>query len=52
MTQLESARKCQITNEMEIIAKEEDIDIQKLIKGISRGYIIIPKNMGTNDNIP
>ncbi|MGZ7209596.1 MAG: phosphomethylpyrimidine synthase ThiC, partial [Methanobacterium sp.] len=45
MTQLESARKGQITPEMEFIAKEENINIQKLMKRISKGNIIIPKNV-------
>ncbi|MDI6723440.1 MAG: phosphomethylpyrimidine synthase [Methanobacterium sp.] len=45
MTQLESARKGQITNEMEKVAKEENIEIQKLIKRLSKGYITIPKNV-------
>lgn len=45
MTQLESARKGRITPEMELVAKEEDINLQKLIKRISKGYIIIPKNI-------
>ncbi len=45
MTQLESARKGQITGEMEIVAREENIDIQKLIKRISKGYVCIPKNI-------
>ncbi len=44
MTQLERARKGQITDEMEKIAKEENIDVQKLVKLISKGYINIPKN--------
>lgn len=45
MTQLEYARKGQITNEMEIVAKEENIDVQKLIKRVAKGYITIPKNV-------
>lgn len=45
MTQLESARKGQITDEMEKVAKEENIEIQKLIKRLSKGYITIPKNV-------
>ncbi|HML04178.1 MAG TPA: phosphomethylpyrimidine synthase [Methanobacterium sp.] len=45
MTQLESARKGHITSEMEIVAKEENIDIQKLTKRVSKGYITIPKNI-------
>lgn len=47
MTQLEYARKGQITNEMEIVAKEENIDIQKLIRRIAKGYITIPKNVNS-----
>lgn len=45
MTQLESARKGQITGEMEIVARTENIDIQKLIKRVAKGYIVIPKNI-------
>lgn len=47
MTQLESARKGQITGEMEIVAKEENIDVEKLIRRISKGYITIPKNLNS-----
>ena len=45
MTQLESARKGQMTGEMEIVAREENIDVQKLIRRISKGHITIPKNI-------
>ena len=45
VTQLESARKGQITDEMEKIAKEEDISVQKLIKNVEKGIIVIPKNI-------
>ena len=45
MTQLEYARKGQITKEMEIVAKEENVDVQKLIKQVAKGYITIPKNI-------
>ena len=47
MTQLEYARKGQITGEMEIVAKEENIDIQKLIRRVAKGYITIPKNVNS-----
>ncbi|MEN4006924.1 MAG: phosphomethylpyrimidine synthase [Methanobacteriaceae archaeon] len=47
MTQLESARKGQITDEMEIVARTENIDIQKLIKRVAKGYIVIPKNINS-----
>ena len=45
MTQLKYARKGQITDEMETVAKEENIDVQKLIKRLSKGFITIPKNV-------
>jgi len=47
VTQLESARKDQITGEMEIVARTENIDIQKLIKRVAKGYIVIPKNINS-----
>ena len=42
MTQIENARKGHITPEMEEVARIEDIDIQKLIKGLANGNIVIP----------
>ncbi len=45
MTQLKYARKGQITDEMETVAKEENVDVQKLIKRLSKGFITIPKNV-------
>lgn len=32
---------------MEIVAKEENIDIQKLIRRVAKGYITIPKNVNS-----
>lgn len=45
MTQIENARKGHITPEMEEVARIEDIDIQKLIKGLANGNIVIPCNI-------
>ncbi len=45
MTQMEQARKGHITPEMEEVARIEDIDIQKLIKGLSNGHMVIPRNV-------
>jgi phosphomethylpyrimidine synthase len=45
LTQMEQARKGQITPEMEEVARNEDIDIQKLIRGLSNGRIVIPRNV-------
>ncbi|MDP1551499.1 MAG: phosphomethylpyrimidine synthase [Methanobacteriaceae archaeon] len=45
MTQIENARKGHITPEMEEVARIEDIDIKKLIKGLANGNIVIPCNI-------
>ncbi|MCX8158080.1 MAG: phosphomethylpyrimidine synthase ThiC [Candidatus Diapherotrites archaeon] len=45
MTQLEKAKNKEITQEMKIVAKEENIKINKLVKGIADGKIIIPSNI-------
>lgn len=47
MTQLKYARKGQITDEMETVAKEENIDVGKLIRRLSKGYVTIPKNVNS-----
>ena len=45
MTQLEQARRGQITPEMEKIAEIEGVNIQKLLRRIAKGHIVIPKNI-------
>ncbi|MCE5197835.1 MAG: phosphomethylpyrimidine synthase ThiC [Armatimonadota bacterium] len=45
MTQLEAARKGRITPEMEIVARDEGMDIDILVKRIAEGTIVIPKNV-------
>lgn len=45
MTQMEQARKGHITPEMQEVARIEDIDIQKIIRGLSEGRIVIPRNV-------
>ena len=42
MTQLEYARKGEITPEMEYVAKTENIDVEKLRKNIASGKVVIP----------
>ncbi len=44
MTQLEKARKGEITPEMQWVAKEEGIHIEDLLSEMARGRIIITKN--------
>jgi len=45
LTQMENARKGHITDEMDYVARKENIDIQKLIKGVASGKIVIPRNI-------
>lgn len=45
MTQLEAARKGKITPEMEIVARDERIDIDLLVRRVAEGTVCIPKNV-------
>lgn len=45
MTQLEAARKGIVTPEMEIVARDERMDIGLLVSRIAEGTIVIPKNI-------
>jgi len=58
LTQIKEARKCNITEEVKIIAKEENISPEKLRKMIAIGKVVIPKNInretkpcGIGDNL-
>lgn len=42
MTQLEMVRNNEISNEIEVVAKKENIDIRKLIKKVVDGRVVIP----------
>lgn len=48
MTQKSEARKGNITEEMEIVAKNENISIEKLRNAVACGKIVIPKNINRN----
>lgn len=43
-TQMDAAKKGIITEEMKIVAKKENMDVELLRKGIARGKIVIPAN--------
>ena len=43
-TQMDAAKKGIITKEMEIVAKKEHMDINKLVKLVAEGKVIIPCN--------
>jgi len=42
LTQKSEAQKGNITPEMEFVAKEENIDVNKLVKLIDNGKVVIP----------
>lgn len=48
MTQLEQAKKGQITDEMGYISEIEGIEITKLLRRVANGQIVIPKNFNSN----
>jgi len=43
---MQDAIKGNITPEMKLVAESEGIDVQKIVRGLSEGRIIIPKNVG------
>ena len=45
MTQLESARKSIITDEMQCVAKREDLDAEVIRSEVARGRMVIPANV-------
>ncbi len=51
MTQLEQAKKGQITDEMKYVSEIEGIEIIKLLRRVAKGQIVIPKNV-SSDSIP
>jgi phosphomethylpyrimidine synthase len=50
-TQLNSAKRGIATEEMKKVARDEDVDINFVIKGIANGSIIIPKNVARKQQI-
>jgi len=44
-TQMEAAKKGVITKEMEVVARKENIPVQKLVELIAKGEVIIPANI-------
>ena len=51
MTQLEQAKKGQITDEMKYVSEIEGIEIIELLRRVAKGQIVIPKNV-SSDSIP
>ena len=48
MTQLYRAGKGQITDEIQKVARNEGIDVQKLARRVAKGYVVIPANKNRN----
>ena len=48
MTQMTDAKNNIITKEMEFVAKEENIGVEKIRKWIAKGHVVIPKNIHRN----
>jgi len=51
LTQLEQAKKGQITDEMKYVSEIEGIEIIELLRRVAKGQIVIPKNV-SSDSIP
>ncbi|WP_288194065.1 phosphomethylpyrimidine synthase [uncultured Methanobrevibacter sp.] len=51
MTQMTEALKGNITPEMETVAKFEEIDVNKILRGVANGTIVIPKNVNRNTDV-
>ena len=45
MTQMQEARKGNITDEIKSVAETEGIEVHKILKGLADGHIVIPKNI-------
>jgi len=45
VTQLSSAKRGIATEEMKQVAKDEQVDFNFILKNVTKGSIIIPKNM-------
>ncbi|HHS13252.1 MAG TPA: phosphomethylpyrimidine synthase ThiC [bacterium] len=52
MTQMEAARLGRITEEMKIVAHDEDMDVRILMERMARGEIVIPRNKHHEDVRP
>ena len=45
MTQMTEAKKGNITSQMQAVAEFERIDVEKIVRGLANGRIVIPKNV-------
>ena len=52
MTQLEAAKQGQLTEEMRIVAQDEGIEPEELIKWVANGRVVIPANKNHHNRYP
>ena len=50
MTQMDQAKKGQITDEIKKVAEKESINVHKLIKSVAKGFVVIPNNFNRNSS--
>ncbi|MEM2924714.1 MAG: phosphomethylpyrimidine synthase ThiC [Methanocellales archaeon] len=51
MTQIEAAKKGEITEEMKNVASEEGLTPEVIMRGVAKGYIVIPRNIARKEKI-
>lgn len=51
MTQMTEAKKGKITPEMEDVSKYENVNVDKIRRGIAKGQIVIPKNINRDTEV-
>ena len=47
---MEQSKKGQITDEIQKVSENEDIDVHKLVKNVAKGRVVIPSNFSRNSN--
>jgi phosphomethylpyrimidine synthase len=52
MTQMKYAINRKVTDEMKAVADAEDVDVERIRKGVAKGRIVIPKNVCREDVKP
>jgi len=50
VTQIDQAKKGQITDEMQKVSENENVSVHKLIKNVAKGLVVIPSNFSRNSN--
>lgn len=51
MTQIEAAKKGKITEEMKSVAANEGLSPEVIMRGVAKGYIVIPRNIARKEEV-